>query len=107
VLVLASGQTHYEVELAAVDVRRWVPGDHTVTTRLRVPADLVPGSYELGIWLPDAASTLRDDPRYAIHLANDGIWDAASAHHHLATIDVSAAAPGTADASAREFAVIQ
>jgi hypothetical protein len=40
-----------------------------------LPAELAPGFYLLGLWLPDAAPALRLDPRYAIRLANrDTTW---------------------------------
>ena len=34
------------------------------------------GAYTVSLWLPDDADSLRNDPRYAIQLANDGVWDA-------------------------------
>jgi len=63
-----------------------------------VPADLVPASdYELSLWLPDAASGLRRDPRYAIRLANPGVWDAERGTNVITSslvIDPSAAPAG-------------
>jgi hypothetical protein len=68
-----------------IDPRRWqphTPGDpefrpivHGAELRARVPADLAPGRYSLGLWLPDAAPELRLDARYTVRLANrDAPW---------------------------------
>lgn len=68
----------------AVDARAWqphVPGDptfapisHRVEYRGVLPA-LPAGDYSVALWLPDAAPTLRLDPRYALRLANrDTTW---------------------------------
>lgn len=72
-----------ELPLAA-DPRTWqpfAPGDpafnalsHAVKFQGALP-DLPPGDYSLALWLPDAAPSLRHDPRYAIRLANrDTTW---------------------------------
>lgn len=60
------------------DPRTWqpfAPGDptfapleHVVSAKVR--ADVDPGQYRLGLWLPDAAESLRYDPRYAVRVAN-------------------------------------
>lgn len=49
-----------------------------VLLTVMVPSDLETGTYELALALPDAASTLAADPRYAIRFANTGVWDASS-----------------------------
>jgi hypothetical protein len=61
----------------SADPRTWAPGEPAdVCLSSRVPADLPPGAYRLGIRLPDAAASLRDDPSYAVRLANAAEWDA-------------------------------
>ncbi len=72
-----------EVPLAA-DPRAWqpvAPGDpafKTLTHRVDFAGALPrlsPGEYSVALWLPDAAPSLRTDPRYAIRLANrDTVW---------------------------------
>ena len=42
----------------------------------QLPGDLPPGSYRIGLRLPDAEASLADDPRQAIRLVN-GAWDPA------------------------------
>ena len=62
------------------DPRRWQPfepGDpdyqpltHRVAAEVRLPANLRPGTYRLGLWLPDAYTSIRRDARYAVRVAN-------------------------------------
>ena len=79
------GILRYNVD---VDPRRWEPGEHAFEITLSLPADLPPGEYALALWLPDPAETLRDDPRYAIRFANEGIWDAAQGWNILGSVNV-------------------
>jgi hypothetical protein len=65
------------------DPRQWqpfAPGDrqytplvHTVSVAASLPADVGPGRYKIGLWMPDAAESLAMDPRYAIRVANAGV----------------------------------
>ena len=83
-IVLKRGDRSWVGTLEAQDARQLQPGVTTVTARLRVPADLAAGDdYELALWLPDASDRLRDDPRYSIRLANQGVWDAAAGHNTI------------------------
>ena len=53
----------------------FTPLVHSVSLDLPLPADLPAGDYRVGLWLPDAAESLRLDPRYAVQLANgDVMW---------------------------------
>ena len=50
------------------DIRKWYSGqEQTLVFDIPPPP---PGSYEAGLWLPDAAETLRDRSEYAIRCAN-------------------------------------
>lgn len=70
----------------SVDPRFWLGGEtNTVTTRLVLPADLAEGEYTVGLWLPDAEDSLRDDERYAVRFANTGMWDEATGINVLMT----------------------
>lgn len=75
--------TPVELPLGA-DARAWqphAPGDpeyriqtHSIACDGALPP-LPPGEYSLALWLPDAAPSLRLDPRYAVRLANrDTVW---------------------------------
>jgi hypothetical protein len=84
------------------DVRKWAPGStNRLHARLRLPADLEPGTYSIALWLPDEAASLRADPRYAIRLANDDSWDDSTGDNVVSrSIRVEAAAPGVVSARA-------
>lgn len=66
------------------DPRHWPDGETTdVVTRVALPAAVTPGDYEVLVNLPDAAPTLRDDPRYSIRFANVGTWEPATGYNAL------------------------
>jgi hypothetical protein len=95
-LVLRQGTRRWQVALNNRDARKFQPGRSYVVARLRMPADAVPGSdYELSLWLPDESPGLRRDPRYAIRLANPGVWDAARGTNVITSaLVVDPSAPG-------------
>jgi hypothetical protein len=43
---------------------------------ITLPEDLPPGTYELGLALPDSSPSLAADERYAVRLSNDVTWEA-------------------------------
>jgi hypothetical protein len=92
----------------AWDLRRLGAGAQaTYRVTLRVPASLAPGYYPLGLWLPDEASSLRDDPRYAIELGNDAVWDSITGINRLAdALPIDPSAPGDYDPNATELGVV-
>ena len=69
-----------ELAVPAADPRQWQPfrpGDaeyrpmvHRITWTGNLPATIQPGWQQIGLWLPDAAGSLRHDLRYAIRTAN-------------------------------------
>ncbi|MBI5503146.1 MAG: DUF4832 domain-containing protein [Deltaproteobacteria bacterium] len=105
--VVLDGASREVALVTGLDPRRWLPGEEIeVAVRLRVPATLAPGSFELALWLPDAAARLRDDARYAIRLANDGAWREASGLNVLASVSIDPSAPGEVDPAATELVVL-
>jgi len=106
-VVLSNAGARYEVVLTDVDVRRFAAGESsTVATRLRLPADIEPGEYELAIWLPDPSTALRARPEYAIRLANDGTWSADGRNVLVPDLLVDADAPGDVDPTATDLEVL-
>jgi len=105
---LAAAAPATSLSSAAIGVlRRFAPGTTTrIATRLHVPAGLADGAYTLSLWMPDADGRIAADPRFAIQLANDGVWNAASGENTLTdALSIEAAAPGAASA-ATGFAVV-
>lgn len=48
---------------------------HSVDASLTLPASVAPGTYKLGLWIPDASERLMYNPRYSIRCANgDTDW---------------------------------
>ena len=77
VLVLKEKKTGHqrEIPLTSVDPRRWLPGQAiNVDAQVTIPGNLPQGTYNLYLWLPDAAQSLRTKPEYAIRLANQNVW---------------------------------
>ena len=70
-----------------------------MSTRVHVPANLAAGTYKLSLWMPDAASTLKNDPRYSIQMANDGVWNATAGDNKMTNVVVSTSAPGAVSSS--------
>ena len=69
------------------DPRRWLPNgaETQIDEVLTIPEDVPAGTYQLFLYMPDMASSLADDPRYAIRFANVGTWDAATGMNSLLT----------------------
>jgi hypothetical protein len=108
VIIVLDGPASYSAEIPSTDLRKWLPGEETrIPVRIQLPADAPTGSYTLSIHLPDAASDLRDDPRYAIRLANQDTWDAATGFNRLATVTLDPSAPGSTDPRAERFEAIE
>jgi hypothetical protein len=78
-IVLLGGGKRFEAPVTSIDPRRWTAGqEHTVNVSLALPANIPPGTYLLGLWLPDASGSLRSSPAYAVRFANANVWDAAT-----------------------------
>ncbi len=100
-----SGGLHLTALLSKVDPRTWAAGAAaSFEVRLRVPANVPPGTYSLALWLPDAAPSLQGKPAYAVQLANDGVWDASLGENTITTsLRVDPTAPGAVDPAAATF----
>jgi sugar lactone lactonase YvrE len=58
---------------------------------------MVPGTYQLALWLPDPAADLQDNSAYSIRLANQNVWDGANGYNLLdSTIAIVSPAQGGA-----------
>jgi len=106
VYLVLDGVETFEV-LLPVDARLWLPGSNEFEIKVRLPAHIASGEYELSLWLPDPSKTLQDNPRYSILFANYGVWDDVTAYNRLRTIIVDTNAGGNIDLSADELMVIE
>jgi hypothetical protein len=107
-VVLTRGTDRRVARLKDVDARRW-PANTAVTIsgNFRLPYDLPQGTYSLSLWLPDAATTLQSDPRFAVRFANQGTWNDATGDNLLtSSLSVSKSAPGRVDRKATQFVQI-
>jgi hypothetical protein len=79
---VGTGRTH--VLALDADPRRWWNGEtRNNTFSVQLPADVTRGEYDLFMNLPDAAPTLRKDPRYSIRFANVGMWEESTGFNKL------------------------
>lgn len=75
-IVLRNNNYSYSLPLTS-DPRTWLPNGvvSTVSENISIPKNIPAGSYQLYLYLPDAYSRLEEDPRYAVRLANTGVWE--------------------------------
>lgn len=94
-LVLRSETKSYSIPLPA-DLRRILPGETTALTArsLTIPDSLAPGTYHLYLHLPDAYPSLAGNPRFAIRLANEKVWDPATGMNDLGAMLELVKSPG-------------
>lgn len=79
IAVLANASNRYEIPLPTIDPRRWEAGQNqTLNINAPIASTIVPGTYTLGLWLPDASTTLKNRPEYAVRFANLNVWDPSS-----------------------------
>ena len=84
-LVFDNGSNRYNFVLGNVDVRKWLSGRIELSQqRVTLPSDMVPGTYRLALWLPDAATNLHPRPEYSIRFANHDVWDLSEGYNVLA-----------------------
>jgi hypothetical protein len=104
-IVLKNADAQYSVSLA-LDPRHWEPGDGSFEVALHIPANAPAGTYTLALWLPDDSPALRMNPDFAIHFANEDIWDGVTGANILGSIQVDRSAAG-ARRSGNDFTVLQ
>ena len=89
VYLVLSGSNRYEIPLSGLDPRRWAPSaDSTISQSITIPVNVSPGTYKLGLWLPDASSSLKNNPAYSVRFANSGTWDAPTGTNILTNIQI-------------------
>ena len=67
-----------------VDMRDWKPGVCVdLAARITLPEEIEAGDYSWDLHFPDVSPRLREDPRFAYRLANQGIWNSTTGEHRL------------------------
>lgn len=106
VFIVLDGPARFEVALPE-DPRFWAPSeDSSFSANLRLPASMPDGQYRVAVWMPDVYETLRDDPRYSVRFANDGVWDDRNGLNVLATITIDSSIRDNVDASAETLELL-
>ena len=65
------------------DIRKWFTGAVKLEQAFTLPADMSPGEYELYLNLPDKNASIANRADYAIRLANQDVWEAATGYNKL------------------------
>ena len=68
------------------DPRTWHSGSFVLDQTIQLPS--AAGKYVLSLYLPDPEPTLKDNPRFAIRLANEDVWDESTGFNTLKTLTV-------------------
>ena len=68
------------------DPRTWYSGSFILKQTIQLPSEA--GKYNLSLYLPDPEPTLKDNSRFAIQLANKGVWDEKTGFNNLKTLTV-------------------
>ena len=87
--------TEYRI-LIESDPRRWLPNGEVsvINEQVDIPSNLPEGTYHLYLWLPDRHASIQDDPRYAVRLANEDVWDGETGYNDLkTTVTITETAP--------------
>lgn len=73
-LVLQGEASRHELSLD-LELRELAPGvEASFCLGAQLPTNIAPGEYRLGLWLPDAAESLKGNADYAVQLSNDVDW---------------------------------
>ncbi|WP_207432831.1 DUF4832 domain-containing protein [Sabulibacter ruber] len=76
-----SGQT-YALPLST-EIRRWFPGQITVSEEIPLPSNLQKGEYDVLLHLPDGYESLAKRPEYSIRFANNDVWEENTGYNRL------------------------
>lgn len=94
--IVLKNSSHTRMLPLQADPRRWQPNGmrSAINEQVTIPADLPEGTYALYLYLPDKYASLADNPKYAVRLANNGVWDEATGLNNLsAEVTISVDAP--------------
>jgi hypothetical protein len=61
----------------------WFSGMHTIKEKVKLPGNIIAGSYQLYLSLPDANVLLGKRPEYCVQLCSENMWEAATGYNNL------------------------
>ncbi|NQV14422.1 DUF4832 domain-containing protein [bacterium] len=96
-LVIRHQTSQDEYTLLSLEDPRWWMGGDTAYVSISggIPEGILEGSYDMFMHLSDPVPALRYRHEFAIHLANEDIWEAETGYNDLGhTLTISSAAPG-------------
>lgn len=84
-LVMRNASSNQEYSIALnTDPRFWSSGvETTITENVVLPSNMIAGTYNLFLNLPDASSAISSRPEYSIRLANNSTWEANTGYNNL------------------------
>ncbi|CAN5226024.1 hypothetical protein BH11BAC5_BH11BAC5_18050 [soil metagenome] len=89
-IILRNTETKKEYAIVLkTDPRFWFSGTHHIKEKVKLPAGIDAGKYQLFLFLPDASNTLASRKEYAVLLANDNMAEKATGYndlHHVISI---------------------
>lgn len=84
-IILRHSETGKKYKLSIKEEPRfWMPGQvKEINISGGVPAEIIPGEYQVLLNLPDPTSSLYGRPEYSIRMANQNVWEAWSGYNSL------------------------
>lgn len=82
-----SSKAVFSLPVTSADPRRWAAGQTTnVVVDVPLASGVSAGDYDVLLYLPDASAKIASRPEYAIRLANQNVWEAATGYNSLGHI---------------------
>ena len=83
-IVFKNNTNTYSIQLSS-DPRTWAPNSAVtpINENIALPDDMVAGTYDMYLHLPDASASIADNPKYAVRFANQGIWEPETGYNKL------------------------
>jgi hypothetical protein len=85
VQLLLRNQSSGKVSVLALntDIRKWYTGAISLQQTLTLPTDVVAGTYDVLLNMPDNSASLAANPNFSIQLANNDTWELATGYNKL------------------------
>ena len=83
-IVFKNNTNTYSIKLSS-DPRTWAPNSAVtlINENIALPANMVAGTYDMYLHLPDVSANIANNPKYAVRFANQGIWESETGYNKL------------------------